>query len=102
MPTKTPDQSDDHEQTASKTKRLNLRLTPEHKSLLRKAAEAQGERLSEYVVRQAVIAAESDVADRTVFYANGEQFEEIQTMLSSPPPNPDKLAELLKVPSKLK
>ena len=87
---------------SSRTERLNLRLTPEQKSLLRKAAEARGERLSEYVVRHAVMAAESDVADRTVFYANDEQFEEIQTMLSSPPPNPDKLAELLKAPSKLK
>jgi hypothetical protein len=48
------------------------------------------------------MAAESDVADRTVFYANDEQFEEIQTILSSPPPNPDKLAELLKAPSTLK
>jgi len=86
---------------SSRTERLNLRLTPEQKSLLRKAAEARGERLSEYVVRHAVMAAESDVADRTVFYANDEQFEEIQTMLSSTPPNPDKLAELLKGPSKL-
>jgi len=87
---------------ASKTERLNLRLTPEHDSLLRKAAEARGESVSDYVLRHAVFAAESDVADRRVFYANDEQFEEIEAMLSSPPPSPDRLAALLKKPSMLK
>lgn len=87
---------------ASKTERLNLRLTPEQDALLRKASEVRGESVSDYVLRHAVMAAESDIADRRVFFVNDEQFEEIQAMLSSPPPAPDRLTDLLKKPSILK
>jgi uncharacterized protein (DUF1778 family) len=85
----------------SKTERLNLRLTSPQYALLAKAAEIHGEGVRGFVVRHALLAAESDLADHTVFFANDEQFEAVQTILSAPPPVPDKLAELLERPSRL-
>ncbi|MHB8296700.1 MAG: type II toxin-antitoxin system TacA family antitoxin [Acidimicrobiales bacterium] len=69
---------------ASKTRRLNLRLTPSQDTVLRSAAEARGESASEYVLRQAVTAAETDLADRRVFVVDDAAWEELQSLLSAP------------------
>jgi uncharacterized protein (DUF1778 family) len=52
---------------ASKTKRLNLRLTRQQDALLRSAAVSRGESAHDFVVRHAVEAAEMELADRRVF-----------------------------------
>jgi uncharacterized protein (DUF1778 family) len=80
---------------ATKTERLNLRLTPAQDRVLRRAAEAHGESTSEYVLRRAVEAAEMDLADRRVFVADEAAWDEIQALLSSSPQLPAPMAELL-------
>ncbi len=47
------------------------------------------------------MAAETDIIDRRAFFANDEQFEAIQAIVSAPSPVPDRLAELLKNPSSM-
>jgi len=86
---------------ATKTERLNLRLTPEQDAVVRRAAESRGESATDYVVRHAVLAAESDLADRRVFIVDDETFDALQTMLSAPLVVPDKIAQLLATPSVL-
>jgi uncharacterized protein (DUF1778 family) len=44
-----------------KTEHLNLRLTSTQDAILRSAAEARGESISDYVLRHAVVAAEMDL-----------------------------------------
>jgi uncharacterized protein (DUF1778 family) len=85
---------------ASKTERLNVRLTPAQDEVLRRAAEARGESMSEYVLRHAIEAAEMDLADRRVFVVD-DSWNELQAILSRPPVRKPQLAKLLTTPSVL-
>ncbi|HEX9547877.1 MAG TPA: DUF1778 domain-containing protein [Acidimicrobiales bacterium] len=86
---------------ASKTERLNLRLTPAQDEVLRRAAEAHGESMSEYVLRHAIDAAEMDLADRRVFVMEDDAWDELQAVLSRPAARKPQLAKLLANPSVL-
>lgn len=80
---------------AAKTERLNLRLTPAQEVTLRRAAEARGLPVSEYVLTHAVEAAETDLADRRVFVLNDKAWRELQEALDRPPRPAKKLRDLL-------
>jgi len=86
---------------ATKTERLNLRLTQEQDAVLRRAAEAKGEPVSDYVLRHAVEAAEADLADRRVFVVDPRAWRRLQEVLSRPARPAPKLRRLLAEPSVL-
>jgi uncharacterized protein (DUF1778 family) len=86
---------------ASKTERLNLRLTSAQDAILRSAAEARGESASEYVLRHAVEAAEVDLADRRVFVVDDAAWQELQALISAPASLPLRMAQLLANPTVL-
>jgi uncharacterized protein (DUF1778 family) len=86
---------------ASKTERLNLRLTPAQDEVLRRAADARGEAVSDYVLRHAVEAAEMDLADRRVFVLDDAAWERLQEALTRPPRPASRLRQLLSQPSVL-
>jgi len=86
---------------ASKTERLNLRLTSAQDAVLRSAAEARGESASEYVLRHAVEAAEVDLADRRVFVIDDAAWQELQALISAPASLPLPMAQLLANPTVL-
>jgi uncharacterized protein (DUF1778 family) len=90
-----------HLPMASKTARLNLRLTCAQDSVLRSAANARGESASEYVLRHAVEAAEADLADRRVFVVDDAAWQELQALLSAPVSLPQPMATLLPNPTVL-
>lgn len=80
---------------ATKTERMNLRLTAEQDAILRRAAEARGEHVSDYVLRHAVEAAETDLADRRVFLVDGKAWRRLQETLDPPPRPAARLRRLL-------
>ncbi|MGO9558362.1 MAG: DUF1778 domain-containing protein [Acidimicrobiales bacterium] len=84
---------------ATKTERLNLRLTPTQDAILRSAAEARGESTSDYVLRHAVEAAETDLADRRVFVVDEVAWAQLQDLVSAQPELPIPMAKLLSKPS---
>jgi uncharacterized protein (DUF1778 family) len=84
---------------AAKTERLSLRLTPEQDAVLRRAADARGESANDFVVRNAVEAAEMELADRRVFVVDDSAWEELQELLSRPPALPSAVVKLLSNPS---
>jgi len=86
---------------ASKTERLSLRLTPEQDAVLRRAAEARGESANDFVLRHAVEAAETELADRRVFFVDDAQWSQLQELLSAPPALPPAMVKLLSNPSVL-
>lgn len=85
----------------AKTERLAVRLTRGQDELVRRAAEARGEQLSEYVVRHVVEAAETDLADRRVFLLEDAAWIELQARLSASPALKPRLSKLLGNPSVL-
>ena len=86
---------------AAKTERLNLRLTPAQDATLRRAAEARGLAVSDYVLHHAVEAAETDLADRRVFVVEDKAWHLIQQALDSPARPASRLRRLLAEPSVL-
>ena len=86
---------------ASKTERLNLRLTSAQDAVLRSAADARGESASEYVLRHAGEAAEMDLADRRVFVVDDSAWAELQALISAPADIPLPMQKLLSEPSVL-
>jgi len=86
---------------AAKTERLNVRLTTAQDEVLRRAAESQGESMSEYVLRHAIEAAETDLADRRVFVLDTAGWDQLQTVLDRAPAARPQVAKLLTTPSVL-
>jgi uncharacterized protein (DUF1778 family) len=86
---------------ASKTERLSLRLTPQQDAILRRAADASGESASDYVLRHAVEAAETELADRRVFVIDDASWADLQNLLSVQPTLPEAMITLLTTPSVL-
>ncbi len=86
---------------ANKTERLSIRLTPEQDILLHRAAEARGESTNAYVLRNAVGAAQSDLADLRVFVADENAWLEIESSLCQPVTFTSEMVKLLTTPSVL-
>jgi uncharacterized protein (DUF1778 family) len=86
---------------ATKTERLSIRLTPEQDIVLRRAAEVRGESTNEYVLRNAVGAAQSDLADLRSFVATDNEWQEIENALSEPVTLNATMVKLLTSPSVL-
>ncbi len=85
----------------TKSSRWTLRVTPAQDAVVRRVLESTGESLNEYVVRHAVGAAESDLADRRVFTLDDDAWDELQALLDRPPAPKRKLRKLLSTPSVL-
>lgn len=87
--------------TAVETKsgRWNLRVTAAQDAVVRRVLEVTGESLNEYVVRHAVQAAETDLADRRVFVLDDTAWADLETLLDRPPNLKPELARLLADPS---
>jgi len=86
---------------APKTERLSLRLTPQQDAVLRRAAQARGESTNDFVLRHAVEAAETELADRRVFAVDDAAWVQLQELLSAPPALPEAMVKLLSNPSVL-
>jgi uncharacterized protein (DUF1778 family) len=86
---------------AIKTERLSIRLTPEQDIVLRRAAEVRGESTNDYVLRNAVGAAQSDLADLRLFVATENEWREIESALSQPVTLTAAMVKLLTSPSVL-
>lgn len=80
----------------SKSGRWTLRVTPTQDAVVRRVLELSGESLNEYVVRHAVQAAESELADRRVFAVDDTTWAELQAVLDRPPMRKPKLDRLLR------
>jgi uncharacterized protein (DUF1778 family) len=85
----------------TKTERWTLRVTPAQDAAVRRVLDATGESLNEYVVRHAVEAAHSDLADRRLFALDDSAWNQLQDLLDRPPARKPELARLLNDPSVL-
>ena len=86
---------------AAKTRdeRLNIRVTRERKALIAKAAEIEQKNISDFVLENAVSAAEAVVADNANLRLSDKQWKKFITALDAPPKNIPSLRELLTGPS---
>lgn len=83
----------------TKSGRWNLRVTAAQDAVVRRVLDATGESLNDYVVRHAIQAAETDLADRRVFVLDDAAWTELQALLDRPPIPKPELTRLLANPS---
>lgn len=88
--------------TTTKTRRIEIRITEEERSLEQAAAIATGETLSEFVRRAARREAERTLAERTSYTVDDETAQRFLTALESPSPDAERrLRRLIEKPSVL-
>jgi len=85
---------------ASRTEKIDLRVSPAAKRLLQSAAKAAGARsVSDFVLTSALARAEETLPDRQRFGLNADQWQTFQAALDAPPRPLPRLAKLLREPS---
>jgi len=87
--------------TAPRTRRLNLRTSPQQEELLRRGAQERGESLTEFIIRCACAEAEQTLADQRHFSLNAEQWNAFVTALDRPVQPRPRLQRLFAEPSVL-
>ena len=83
----------------TRDEKLEMRLTPSAKQILKTAASAMHRSVSEFVLESALARAEETLPDRHRFGLNKTQWEAFHKALASPPRPSRRLAKLLKEPS---
>lgn len=85
---------------SARSGRINLRATERQESLLRRAAEATDDTLTDFILGSAVGHAEQVLADRRWFVATPEQFDEFRRLLDEPLPSTAKFERMFTRPSR--
>jgi uncharacterized protein (DUF1778 family) len=83
---------------ATRSEKLDLRLTPDAKSALQKAAAASNRSVSEFVLESALARADEALADRRAFGLDAAQWAAFVAALDAAPRELPRLAHLLKEP----
>lgn len=84
--------------TVTRSEKLDLRLTPDHKSLLQTAALASNRSVSEFVLESALARAQETLPDRRHFGLDADQWEDFVHALDAPVRPLPRLAGLLNEP----
>lgn len=81
--------------------RLEVRLTPRAKSILKRAAAVERKTVSAFVLDKGLAAAAETLADRREFRLSAKQYDAFVAALDALPKPRPRLEELLKTPSVL-
>ena len=84
---------------SNRTQKLDLRLTPAAKTILRAAAAAAQRSVSDFVLESAVARAEQTLADRRNFGLDAEQWSAFVAALDAPVRELPRVRRLLRKPS---
>jgi uncharacterized protein (DUF1778 family) len=81
--------------------RLEVRLTPKAKSMLKRAASVERKTVSAYVLDKGLEAAAETLADRREFRLNAKQYDRFIAALDAPTKPRPRLEQLIALPSVL-
>jgi len=84
--------------TTKRSDRIDLRIDPKAKEALQAAALLKHKTVSEFILENALSAANEVLADRRHFVLNAEQWEAFQAALDAPPRALPRLEGLMKEP----
>jgi len=87
--------------SVTKTCRIDLRTTREQKSLIKRVAGAQGQKISDFVLNSAREKAEMILADQKDFLLSPRQWASFVAALDRPVNHHERLARLMTEPSVL-
>jgi uncharacterized protein (DUF1778 family) len=89
----------DSKTRSSRSSRLGLRATREQEAVLRKAAEASGKSLTEFILDSACLAAEQTLLDQRLFLVSNRQYRALLEMLDQPVYRNRQLQDLFATPA---
>lgn len=81
--------------------RLEVRLTPKAKSMLKRAASVERKTVSAFVLDKGLEAAAETLADRREFRLNAKQYDNFIAALDAPTKRRPRLEQLIALPSVL-
>lgn len=85
-----------HAVTDAKRETLNIRIKPEIRDLIDRAAKARGKNRTDFILDCARVAAEDTLLDQVIMTVSPQAFEEFQARLDMPPnPNEHLLKTML-------
>jgi len=79
-----------------KSVRITLRLSPQNKALLSKAASLQQTTISEFLVETGIAAAQAALTEQPIFRLSPEQWDQFMTQLDRPVMHKPRLERLMK------
>ncbi len=88
-------------QAVSTTKRetLNIRIKPEVRDLIDRAAKSRGKNRTDFILDSARVAAEDTLLDQVIMTVKAKAFEQFQARLDMPPSPNDRLRKTMRTPA---
>ncbi|PAU66571.1 CopG family transcriptional regulator [Pseudomonas sp. PIC25] len=83
----------------SKRETLNLRIKPEERSLIDRAAKARGKNRTDFVLEAARAAAEEALLDQTIIAASPDAYAAFLERLDMPPQSNERLRKTMQTPA---
>lgn len=78
---------------------LNIRIKPEERNLIDRAAKVRGKNRTDFVLEAARIAAEEALFEQTIITVSPEAYAEFLTRLDMPPQPNDRLRKTMQTPA---
>jgi uncharacterized protein (DUF1778 family) len=83
----------------SKRETLNIRIKPEERNLIDRAAKARGKNRTDFVLEAARAAAEETLLDQVLITASPEAYAEFLARLDMPPQPNERLRKTMQTPA---
>ena len=85
--------------THTKRETLNIRIKPEERSLIDRAASLRGKNRTDFILEAARLAAEEALLEQVVIMASPEAYAEFLTRLDMPPQPNERLRKTMQTPA---
>lgn len=86
-------------QTRSRRETLNIRIKPEERGLIDRAAKARGKNRTDFILDAARLAAEDALLDQVLIAASPEAYAEFLARLDEPPRPNERLRKTMQTPA---
>lgn len=86
-------------ETPSKRETLNIRIKPEERGLIDRAARARGKNRTDFILDAARLAAEEALLDQAIIAVSPEIYAEFVARLDMPPRSNERLRKTMQTPA---
>ena len=88
-----------HAITDAKRETLNIRIKPEVRDLIDRAAKSRGKNRTDFILDSARVAAEDTLLDQVIMTVSPQAFEQFQARLDMPPNPNNRLLKTMHTPA---
>jgi uncharacterized protein (DUF1778 family) len=88
-----------HAVTDAKRETLNIRIKPEVRDLIDRAAKSRGKNRTDFILDSARVAAEDTLLDQVIMSVSPQAFEQFQARLDMPPNPNERLRKTMLTPT---